>query len=300
MKRIAKLITLILAASLVFGAFGISAYAENSATITVGTAKASAGETVKVDVSISDCSGFSSYTIHITYDSEYVTAVEAKKGINAMLYMPNLTVGGRKEIAIVGGDVSNITQNGVIATITFKIADDFPGGITEVPLKIVTNKITEYNGSKDVAITSRSVDGKLIISGAGTVVWNGSTEVTPGTLTDEEAAEYTNPLTGEKVTGGEYYINREQKIAIPVGDVENGVKDDPETWQTVDEPESSAVPESGAGSSEPAQGSENASDSVGGKLDWMLICCVAGGVIVAAAGVIAIVMITKKKGKEQE
>ncbi|MBQ9558300.1 MAG: hypothetical protein IJU94_06845 [Clostridia bacterium] len=299
MKRIAKLITLILAASLVFGAFGVSVYAENSATITVGTAKASAGETVKVDVSISDCSGFSSYTIHITYDSEYVTAVEAKKGINAMLYMPNLSVGGGKEIAIVGGDVENITENGVIATITFKIADNYPGGITEVPLKIITNKITEYNGSKDVAITSRSVDGKLIISGAGTVVWNGDTEVTPGTLTDEEAAEYTNPLTGEKVTGGEYYINKEQKIAIPVSDVEDGVKEDPETWQTVDEPETSDGVDSGDGSSEPAQGSEDVSGSADGKFSWVLICCIAGGVIVAAAGVIAIVMITKK-GKKQE
>ena len=300
MKKTAKLITLILAVSFIFGAFGVSVYAENSATVTVGTAKAAAGETVKVDVSISDCEGFSSYTIHITYDSEYVTAVEAKKGINAMLYMPNLSVGGRKEIAIVGGDVNNITQNGVIATITFKIADDFPGGITEIPLKIITNKITEYNGSKDVAIDSRSVDGKLIISGAGTVVWNGDggeTELTPAKLTDEEAAGYKNPITGESVTGGDYYINEQSKIALPAADVEEGVKSGSDAWKTVDEP--SGETESDSGSSEPAQGSEDA-PAVSGAKSWVLIGCIAGGAVVVIAGVIAIIMITKKKGGKQD
>ena len=303
MKKIAKLITSVLVLSLVFGAFGLSAAAEGAAAVTVSSAQAAPGETVKVDVSITDCAQFSSYTIYVSYDNEYVTAVEANKVMNMSLYMPNLTVGGEKVVAVVGGSVSNVTQNGVIATITFKIAEDYPGGVTEVPLKITKCKLTEFNGKNDVEIASQSFDGKLTISGAGNVVYNGESgesELTPAKLTDEQAAEYKNPISGEGVTGGDYYINEESKIAIPAADVENGVKNDPETWKTVEEEvKPDDAPVSPDGSSDPVQGSDG-SGKTGGKLDWLLIGCIAGGAALVAAGVIAVIAIMKKKNKAEQ
>ncbi len=303
MKKNAKLITLILAVSVIFGAFGVTAHADGKATVTVDSAQASPGDTVSVDVSISDCAQFSSYTVHVDYDSEYVTAVEAKKVMGMSLYMPNLTVGGKKELAIVGGDVNNVTKNGVIATLVFKISDDYPGGITEVPLKVVTCKLTEFNGKTDVAIASQSVSGKIVISGAGNVVWNGdggATEITPSKLTDEQAAEYKNPLSGGSVTGGDYYVNEESKIAIPAADVENGVKNDPETWKTVEEDvEPDDTPASSSETADQAQGSEPSGEA-GGKLNWLLIGCIAGGAAVVIAGVIAFIAIMKKKNKTEQ
>ena len=251
-------------------------------------------------MSISDCAQFSSYTIYVSYDSEYVTAVEAKKVMNMSLYMPNLTVDGKKVVAVVGGSVSNVTQNGVIATIEFKIADNYPGGITEVPLKITKCKLTEFNGKNDVEIASQSVDGKLISSGAGNVVWNGdggATEITPSNLTDEQAAEYKNPLSGESVTGGDYYINEDSKIAIPAADVENGVKNDPDTWKAVEE--EVKPDDTPAFSEDPAPGSEPSGEA-GGKLNWLLIGCIAGGAAVVIAGVIAVIAIMKKKNKTEQ
>ena len=300
MKKTAKFFSLILATLILFGAFGISASAEGTATVAVSTAQAAPGDTVKVDVVLSDCAQFSSYTIHISYDSEYVTCVDAKKGINTMLYKPNLTVDGKKTVAVVGGDVNNVTQNGTIATITFKVAEDYPGGITEVPLKVTQCKLTEYNGKNDVAIASQSVDGKLVISGAGSVIWNNQgneTEVEPAKLTDEQAAEYTNPLTGEGVAGGDYYVNDGSKIAIPATDVEEGIKTDPDTWKVV---ENDVQPASSEESDESAQGSEPASDKPEGELNWLLIACIAVGAVVIIGGIVAVVAIMKKKQKAQE
>ncbi|MBO4934919.1 MAG: hypothetical protein J5441_07135 [Clostridia bacterium] len=328
MKKISKLITLVLAVSLIFGAFGVSAQAEGTATVTVGTVNASAGDTVKVEVSISDCSGFSSYDINFTYDSEYVTAVEAKMGIKTMLYMPNLTVDGKKEVKVIGGDVNNVTENGVLATVTFKIADNVPGGTVEVPLKVTKCKLTEYNGQNDVEIKSQSIDGKLIIKGSGSsgnsgsqggsgnsgssggaggigdVVWNsadGEIELTPATLTDGEAVDYNNPLSGGNITAGDYYVNEDKKIAIPAADVENGVKNDPDNWRIVGE-DNPIDPSASSGEPAPSdepQGSAGSGKS-GSKLNWLLIGCIAGGAAVVIAGAIAFIAIMKKKNKTEQ
>ena len=303
MKKIAKVISLVLSLALLAGAFGIVARAEGKPTITVGTAQASAGDTVKVDVVLSDCEQFSSYTIRISYDSEYVTVVEAKKRVSKGIYQFNPSVDGKKELIIVGGDVDNITENGPIATIEFKIAEDFPGGVTEVPLKIVRCKLTEYKNQKDIEFETEGVDGKLIVSGVGSsVIWNGGdgeNEITPAELTDEQAAEYTNPLTNAPVTGGgDYYVNEEKKIAIPAADVESGVTADPDTWKVVeiekpDEPEDTDPADGSAQGSEPAGKDE-------GKLNWLLIGCIAGGAAVVIAGVIAVIAIMKKKNKTEQ
>lgn len=297
MKKTAKILSLILSLALIAGAFGMIARAEGTATVTIGSVQASAGDTVAVTVTLSDCAQFSSYTINFTYDSEYVTAVDAKKGINVMLYMPNLSVNNKKEITVVGGDVDNKKENGVIATVYFKIAEDYPGGITEVPLKITLLKLTEYNGKSDVAIASQGVDGKIVINGAGgNVIWNGGegeSELTPEVITDEQAAEYKNPITNEGVSGGEYYVNEESKIAIPAEDVENGVKNDPDNFKVVEE--APAVIDPPVSSEEPAQGSEDASKSGSKPLNWLLIFCICAGVGVVASGVFGIVHILKKK-----
>ena len=302
MKKTAKLIALILSLALAACLFSVSVCADGTPTVTVESAQASAGDTVAVGIVLSDCAQFSSYTIHISYDSEYVTAVDAKKGINTMLYMPNLSVEGKKVVAVVGGDVNNVKENGVIATLYFKIAEDYPGGITEVPLKITQCKLTEYNGKSDVEFASQKVDGKLVISGAGNVIWNGGegeSELTPEVITDEQAAEYTNPLTNEAVTGGEYYINEDSKIAIPAKDVENGVKNDPDNFKVVeDAPEVIEPPVSSEASEQPAQGSEDVAANNGGKLDWLLIVCIAAGVCVVACGVFAVVRILNKKNAD--
>ena len=298
MKKVSKLISLILAFALAACAFGVVAYADGTPTVTVGSAQASAGETVKVDVVLSDCAQFSSYTIRVSYDSEYVTVVEAKKRVSKGIYQSNPSVGGNKELLIVGGDVNNITENGALATIEFKISEDYPGGVTEVPLIITQCKLTEYKNQKDIEFATQRVDGKLVISGAGTVIWNGGegeSEITPAKLTDEQAAEYKNPITNEGVSGGEYYINEESKIAIPAADVEAGVKNDPDTFKVVETEKPDETDEPASSGEDVAQGSEDLASNDGGKLNWLLIFCICAGVGVVASGIFGIVHILKKK-----
>lgn len=291
MKKILSAVSVILALCVLMGAYGFGASAA-ATTVTIGSAQASKGDTVKIDIVLSDCPKFSSYTVDFSYDSEYVTAVSASKGINVMLYQPNLSVNGERKATIVGGSMDNVTENGVLATVEFKISDAYPGGITEVPLKITKLRLTEFNGSSDVSIASQGVDGKLVLNGAGgSVVYNGGEELAPGVLTDDEAKEYTDPTTGAPVQGGgSYYFNAETKKAAPAEVAESGINNASAEWKRASdaEPQSSEGEES---SSDPAD--EVHTDKEGADL-LTIILCVAGGIVVVLAAVLAYIFMRKK------
>ena len=65
-------------------------------------------------------------------------------------------------------------------------------------------------GKSDVEFASQKVDGKLVISGAGSVIWNGGegeSELTPEVITDEQAAEAARRMLGNP-SGGTYQVRR--------------------------------------------------------------------------------------------
>lgn len=186
MKNIKRIVALVSVFVLIFSLSAVSAFAASAATVTVGSAEAKPGDTVKVDVVLSDCEKFSSYTISINYDSQYVTAVSATEGIDVDLYMPNLSVDGKKELLVTGGSMENETENGVICSLEFSISKDYKGTDFELPLKVSAVKMTQYDGSKDAHIDSKGVDGKLTVKGTGAAVTpNGGTSSTPS---DEDSS----------------------------------------------------------------------------------------------------------------
>ena len=280
---------------MLMGMCGVSAFAAAVPTVTVGTAQAAPGENVKVDVVLSDCTQFSSYTIQISYESEYLTAVAATEGIDVSLYMPNLSVDGGKTLLVTGGSIDNVTENGAICTLEFAVSADYSGSITEVPLKVTKLKLTEFDGSVDKHIDANGVNGKIVISKTGgEIVWNDSNaehDLTLGALSGDKVSEYTNPLTGEKVSGeGNYYINEDEKIAIPAEDAEAKLDSEPDNWKVKENTES--IPDSSENSGEPDN--EVHTDKKG--IDTLtLILCIAGGVIIILAAVLAYVLIRKKK-----
>lgn len=299
-----KLFAIIVSAALMLSvimAMGPVASADGGAVISVESVNAAPGDTVSVKVSISDCDEYSSFTIHISYDSEYVTCESVSKGIKTDLFMPNPSIQGEKTVAIVGGSVNNIKENGVLGTIVFKISDSYPGGVTKVPLKVTKHDITRYNGTSDVAISSASTDGEIVISGASNIVWNDNGtehDLTPGVLTDEEAKEYKNPLTDEVPAAGDYYINKEEKIAVPATVAEENIISQPDTWKAVteDKPEPVADDTGNTGDS-----GEPAEETGKGFVDclkehWY---CYAGGAVVLAAIIVVVVILIKKKKKAQ-
>ncbi len=296
MKSIIKKSVAFLAAlTLVFAMCGVSSFAASAAKVTVGNAQAAPGENVKVDVVLSDCEKFSSYTIQINYDSEYLTAVSATEGIDVSLYMPNLSVDGGKVLLVTGGSIDNVTENGKICTLEFAVSADYPGGVTEVPLKITELKITEFDGSKDKHIDSDGVNGKIVISkSGGEIVWNDSNaehDLTLGALTGDNADQYTNPLTGEKINGaGNYYINEEEKIAVPVEDADAKLDSEPDSWKV--KPDASVTPDSSENSN--SSDEQVHTDKKGADL-LTVILCIAGGVVVILGAVLAYVLIRKKK-----
>lgn len=200
MKNIKRIVALVSVFVLIFSLSAVSAFAASAATVTVGSAEAKPGDTVKVDVVLSDCEKFSSYTISINYDSQYVTAVSATEGIDVDLYMPNLSVDGKKELLVTGGSMENETENGVICTLEFSISKDYKGADFELPLKVSAVKMTQYDGSKDAHIDSKGVDGKLTVKGTGAAVTpNGGTSSTPsnGDSSTNDGANSNNGETAD-------------------------------------------------------------------------------------------------------
>ena len=167
MKTIKRIVAVVSVCALLFALSAMNVFAASAATVTVGSAEAKPGDTVKVDVVLSNCEKFSSYTISIGYDSQYVTAVSANEGIDVDLYMPNLSVDGKKELLVTGGSMENETENGVICTLEFSVSADYNGADFELPLKVNAIKMTQYDGSKDAHIESNGVDGKITVKGTG-------------------------------------------------------------------------------------------------------------------------------------
>lgn len=298
-KILAVILTSAILASIVMTMGMVTAFAADNTIISVGSADAAPGDTVSVDVSIADCSEYSSFTIHISYDSEYVTCDSVSKGIKTDLFMPNTSVKDKKVVAVVGGSVKNITENGVLGTIVFKISDSYPGGVTKVPLHIEKHDITKFDGSKDNPIPSTSLDGEIVISGAGNIVWNDNGtehDLIPEILTEEEAKEYKNPLNGETPTAGQYYVNKEEKIAVPASTAEENITTQPDAWKTAseEEPSSESSGESENENDEPADVDDTEENGFVAfvKSYWYFL---AGGLAVVAAVIVVLIVLNKKK-----
>lgn len=298
-KFLAVILTSAIAVSMIMALGTLTALAAGDAVISIGSASAAPGDEVSVDVSISDCAEYSSFTIHVSYDSEYVTCETVNKGIKTDLFMPNTSVKDKKVVAVVGGSVQNIKENGVLGTIIFKISDTYPGGVTKVPLHIEKHDITKFDGQKDNPIPSESIDGEIVISGAGNIVWNDNGtehDLTPEVLSEEEIKEYKNPLSEEPLTAGEYYINKEEKIAVPASVAEENMTAQPEAWKSAKENEEDKP--SGDQESETEEDPEEPQekDSKGFmdilKDNWYFF---AGGLVVVIAVVVVVIIIAKKK-----
>ena len=98
------------------------------AAITVSKAKVLAGNTVSVDVAVDNNPGVASMVLKLHYDSEYMTITEVNDGgiLGATLHSDDLAL--NPYILTWANDTAeeNITANGVIATLTFTLAEDAP------------------------------------------------------------------------------------------------------------------------------------------------------------------------------
>ena len=111
--------------------------------ITVSSASAKAGETVTLTLTLSDNPGIAAMWLKPIYDADVLTEVDAVSG--------GLFSAFTRGINYVFDDEINVTANGVLLTVTFKIADDAKAG--DYPVEILVREASDYD-MNDVALVS--------------------------------------------------------------------------------------------------------------------------------------------------
>ncbi|MBQ7901245.1 MAG: Ig-like domain-containing protein, partial [Clostridia bacterium] len=123
---------------------------ENAPVVTVSTSKATAGSTVTITVDLANNTGFASLGIEIGYDASVMTLTNVAN---------NTSVGGIFTTAQsyaanpynMGWDnVSNITYNGTLVTLTFTIGEDAADGVYPVTVDFYKGVNGNYTDGYDV------------------------------------------------------------------------------------------------------------------------------------------------------
>ena len=77
MKNLKKAVSVILSIAMVFSLMAFPAYATTPMTVSVGSASASAGGTVSVDLSIADNTDLSALSVYVYYKANVLTCTAA-------------------------------------------------------------------------------------------------------------------------------------------------------------------------------------------------------------------------------
>lgn len=121
------------------------AYADNEFTLTVEKVKAKAGDTVEVDITISNNPGIWGAEFSIRYDNE---ALDLKEIVNGDIFgdSANAEEGGfigntdttDGQVSFMNEGIEDVTGNGVLCTLKFKVNSDADAAVYDID--IITNE----------------------------------------------------------------------------------------------------------------------------------------------------------------
>ena len=132
-----KTMAIVVAAIVFFSIFASSTFAVDGGTLTVASVSGSAGDTVNVEVNISDNPGIIATRIYISYDNTKLSLVAATDGGllgSSSIFGNDYTVNPYTLLWEDGVAAANHTDDGVIATLQFRILDSTASGSTEIAL----------------------------------------------------------------------------------------------------------------------------------------------------------------------
>lgn len=147
--------------------------AGNAPTITVSSSEAKPGDTVEVEISLENNPGIVSMRIYCDYDSDALTLVEAVDADQ----LGDSTFKNVYEAPYVmfwfnPTSYSNYTANGVVATLTFKVADNADAGDYDIAISYNKGDIINFN-LRNVAFEIE--DGVIEVEGSGSGSGSGNT-----------------------------------------------------------------------------------------------------------------------------
>lgn len=169
--------------------FSNVAFAANEPAFVAGNAAGKAGDTVEITVSTANNSGIISAKVLIAYDANVLQLVSAAQGTD--LTGADLGPTTQNPFIVNWEDTvapENITTNGVMATLTFKILDTAAAGRTYITLTYDPDDVYDYDFNNVefatvagcVTVESSEVDFPSAVTNKGSSIRLDSTNTTTG------------------------------------------------------------------------------------------------------------------------
>ena len=185
--------------------------------IDVGGVAASAGQTVTISVTISENPGIAGFNFVLKYDNSVLTPTAITKGsmLSSGIFETNLNEGipasELEDVAVYWGDATNVTENGELFSVTFKIDGNAPDGIYEVALEYEKGDVTDqtYNDvMPDIHTNVIQVADVL----KGDINLDGNVDPLDSILMSKVLARYKIELTEKQIDAANVFNDKEKAI----------------------------------------------------------------------------------------
>lgn len=167
MKMYRRIFGVLLCCAMFLSMLAMSAYAKNEFVIRGSRTTAHAGDQVTVDIILENNPGLSALNLYYSYDKTNLTLKQVENKVSAFTMTNDVTT--------VWDAASNYTQDGILTTLTFDVAENAPVGEYEIQIYFLSAANDEFEEVRATTvsgvITVAVQGGKL----TGTITSYGST-----------------------------------------------------------------------------------------------------------------------------
>lgn len=203
MQKCRKLMSVLLALAMIFSLLPAYALASESMQVTIGGGTVKAGETVTVDISVTNNPGFANMSFYIEYDKNKLRLEEIKGGTLFGDMTANVNIG-----FISAAKTNDVSGNGTIATLTFRALSSATSGETTISLREDPNADGAFVNVNEESLVYNTVPGTITVNGSTanrTVQFmNGTEEVATETIANGE--KLTNIPAAPAATNGQSFL----------------------------------------------------------------------------------------------
>lgn len=161
MQKCRKLMSVLLALTMIFSLLPTYALASESMQVTIGGGTVKAGETVTVDISVTNNPGFANMSFYIEYDKNRLRLEEITGGTLFGDVTANVNNG-----FINAAKTNDVSGNGTIATLTFRALSSATSGETTISLKEDPNADGTFVNVNEESLVYNTVPGTITVNGS--------------------------------------------------------------------------------------------------------------------------------------
>ena len=128
-KMMVKVIGMALCIVMLAGIIPVTTLAVQSNTISAETVSANPGDTIKIPIKISENTGLMGFSINFSFDASALEIVDVEKSdvLSAGMFDDSVGTGKNNYFKVIWCDTQNITKNGELFTLTFKVLPNATG-----------------------------------------------------------------------------------------------------------------------------------------------------------------------------